>query len=86
MIALMWSLSTVIWRYLRTYMPSNIAIDMLRTRRGLKWAPPVALIVVPAYLFASAMASASVEHSGRGWLNVLVLMFLCYAACAVMPT
>jgi hypothetical protein len=75
MIALMCNLSVALRRFLRTYMPSNVAIDLLRTRRGLKWALPVALIMVPAYLFASAMASAGVGDSGLGWLNVLVLMF-----------
>jgi hypothetical protein len=69
-------LAAAIHRFLYTYMPSNIAIDLLRTRRGLKWALPVALILVPAYLIASAMASAAVDRSGPDWLNVLVLVFI----------
>jgi hypothetical protein len=74
-IALMWNLSTAIRRYLRTFMPSNIAIDLLRTRRGLKWAVPAALVLLPAYLFPAVLAASAVEHGGPGWLNVLVLLF-----------
>jgi len=43
----MWNLSAAIRGYMRFYMPTNIAIDLLRTRRGLKWAVPVALVAVP---------------------------------------
>jgi hypothetical protein len=74
MIALVWSLSVAIRRYLCSYMPTNIAIALLRSRRGLKWAMPAALALVPTYLFAAAMASAAVDHGGPGWLNILVLL------------
>jgi hypothetical protein len=65
MIALMWNVSVAIRRYLGMYMPTSIAIDLLRTRRGLKWAVPAALVAVPAYLFAAAMASSAIT-AGRG--------------------
>ena len=74
MIALMWNVSVAIRRYLRMYMPTSIAIDLLRTRRGLKWAVPAALVAVPAYLFAAAMASSAVDRGGPEWLNILVLL------------
>ena len=74
MIALMWNVSVAIRRYLGMYIPTSIAIDLLRTRRGLKWAVPAALVAVPAYLFAAAMASSAVDHGGPGWLNILVLL------------
>lgn len=35
MIRLLWALSTRIRYYLRRYMPTNIALDAIRTRRGL---------------------------------------------------
>jgi hypothetical protein len=73
MVALMWNLSVATRRYLRTYMPSNIAIDLLRTHRGLKWALPVAVLAVPAYLIAAAMASSTVEDSGPQWLYLVVI-------------
>jgi hypothetical protein len=87
MIALMWNVSVAIRRYLRMYMPTNIAIALLRSRRGLKWAIPAALGLVPAYLFAAAMASSAVTHGGPGWLNILVLLFA-WDACkfaALLP-
>ncbi len=75
MLTLMWNLSAAIRGYLRFYMPTNIAIDLLRTRRGLKWAVPAALVAVPAYLFAMSLCATVVERGGPGWLNVLVLLF-----------
>ena len=42
MLALLWNLSAAIRGYLRFYMPTNRALDWLRTPRGLKWAVPVA--------------------------------------------
>jgi len=71
----MWNLSTAIRGYLRFYMPTNIAIDLLRTPRGLKWAVPVALAAVPVYLFAMSFCATIVERGGPGWLNVLVILF-----------
>ena len=76
MIALTWNVSVAIRRYLRMYMPTSIAIDLLRSRSGLKWAVPAALAAVPAYLFAAAMASSAVDRGGPGWLNILVLLCL----------
>lgn len=76
--ALMWKLSTAIRHYLRTYMPTNIALDLLRIGPGLKWAVPaaLALVVVLAYLFAASMATRLIERGGPGWLNVLVAVFI----------
>ena len=75
MIALMWNLSAAIRRHLCAYMPSNIAIALLRSRRGPKWALPVAVLVVPAYGFIAAMVSAGIDRGAPAWLNVLVLLF-----------
>jgi len=76
MIALMWNVSVAIRRYLRMYMPTSIAIDLLRSRSGLKWAVPAALAAVPAYLFAAAMASYAVDRGGPGWLHAVVILLL----------
>jgi hypothetical protein len=75
MLTLMWNLSAAIRGILRFYMPTNIAIDLLRTPRGLKWAVPVALVAVPAYLFAMSICATRVADGGPGWLNVLVILF-----------
>ena len=58
MIAFMWNVSVAIRRYLRMYMPTNIAITLLRSRRGLKWAMPAALVFVLAYLYAASVATS----------------------------
>jgi hypothetical protein len=57
------------------YMPTNRAIDWLRTPRGLRWAIPVAVVATPTYLFAMSACATIVERGGPGWLNVLVLLF-----------
>ncbi len=57
MLALLWNLSAAIRGYLRFYMPTNRALDWLRTPRGLKWAVPVAVVVAPAYLYAMSVAA-----------------------------
>ena len=76
MIALMWNLSVAIRRYLRVYMPTNVAIDLLHSRGGLKWAMPAAPVFVLAYLYAASFATSLIAHGGPGWLNVLVLLFI----------
>jgi hypothetical protein len=68
------------------YMPTSIAVDLLRTPGGLKWAIPLALIATPAYLGAMAVCAQFALRPGLGWFHVLVLLFFCYAASRVMPT
>ena len=75
MLTLLWNLSTAIRGYLRFYMPTNIAIDWLRTRRGLKWAVPVALVATPGYLLAMRLCTTIVADGSPGYLNVLVFLF-----------
>ena len=80
MLALLWNLSAAIRGYLRFYMPTNRALDWLRTPRGLKWAVPVALMAVPAYLAVIAIVAQFALLPGLGWLNVLVLLCFWNAA------
>lgn len=74
MIALLWNLSVAIRGYLRCYMPTNHALDWLRSPRGLRWAIPAALVAAPVYLYGMSAAAVLAEQPGLGWLNVLVLM------------
>lgn len=80
MLTALWNLSAAIRGYLRFYMPSNRAVDWLRSPRGLKWAIPVALVVTPAYLGLTALAIQGAARPGLGWLNVLVFLFFWNAA------
>ena len=80
MLALLWNVSAAIRGYLRFYMPTNRALDWLRTPRGLRWAVPVALVAVPGYLVATAISAHVALRPGLGWLNVMVLLCFWNAA------
>lgn len=75
MLTLLWNLSAAIRGYLNFYMPTNRAVDWLRSRRGLKWAIPFGVVFTPAYLGLTAWAILLAGRPGLGWLNMLVLLF-----------
>lgn len=75
MLTALWHLCAAIRGYLRFYMPTNRAVDWLRTPRGLKWAIPVALIATPTYLGLTALTIQGAARPGPGGLNVLVFLF-----------
>ncbi|MEA5455251.1 hypothetical protein SPF06_11005 [Sinomonas sp. JGH33] len=54
--------------YLRHYMPTNIALEAIRTRRGLKWDVPAMLLAVP-YLLAASICISLIAEGGAGWLS-----------------
>ena len=70
-----WITSTHTRGFLRRYMPTNILIDAVRTRRGLKWGIPAMLLAVP-YLLAASAFTTLIADGGPGWLNLLVLLCL----------
>ena len=74
MFRLLWAASVHTRSFLRRYMPTNILLDAIRTRRGLKWGVPAMLMAVP-YLIAASTCSAWVAGGGPGWANVFVLLF-----------
>ncbi|WP_458041508.1 MULTISPECIES: sulfate permease [Bacteria] len=75
MFRLLWNLGIRVRLFLRTYMPTNILLDALRTRRGLKWGVPAMLIAVP-YLLGAWLLTIWIADGGPGWLNLLVLLFI----------
>ncbi|MDO8381479.1 MAG: sulfate permease [Microbacterium sp.] len=75
MLRLLWNLSNRVRLFLRTYMPTNILLDALRTRRGLKWGVPAMLIAAP-YLLGAWLLTVWISDGGPGWLNLLVLLFI----------
>lgn len=85
MFRFIWTASVHTRHFLRRYMPTNILLDAIRTRRGLKWGGPAMLLVVP-YLYVAGILRVLIEDGGPGWLHVLVLVCVCYAAAVVMPT
>ena len=74
MLVLLWNVSAAVRGYLRFYMPTNRALDWLRSPRGFKWAIPVAVVAVPVFLFGMGMASVVAQRPGLGWINVLVVL------------
>ncbi|MGV1006411.1 MAG: hypothetical protein ACOYEV_16960 [Candidatus Nanopelagicales bacterium] len=75
MIRLLWNASIHVRGFLRRYMPTNILLDAIRTRRGLKWGVPAMLLAV-AYLILASICTDLISVGGPGWLNLLVLLFL----------
>lgn len=73
MIRLLWVLSAHAHYYLRRYMPTNIALDAIRTRRGLKWGIPAMLLAAP-YLLGASHCVTVIEDGGPGWLNLVVFL------------
>lgn len=75
MIHRLWNLSVHTRAFLRRYMPTNILLDAIRTRRGLKWGVPAMLLAVP-YLLAVSTFTQLIADGGPGWLNLLVVLCL----------
>ena len=73
MIRLLWTASTEVRYFLRRYMPSNILLDLIRTRNGLKWGVPAMLLAGP-YLAAAYWCTTLIESGGPGWLHLVVLL------------
>ena len=75
MLQLLWAASVRTRYFLRRSMPTNILLDLVRTRRGLKWGIPAMLLAVP-YLLAASICTNAIADGSPGWLNLLVLLFI----------
>lgn len=75
MFRLLWISSIHTRAFMRRYMPSNIILGLVRTRRGLKWGP-VAMLLAAPYAVAAYWLTAWIEAGGPEWLNLLVLVCL----------
>ena len=60
---------------LRRLMPTNLLLDAIHTRRGLKWGVPAMLLAVP-YGLGAVYCVGLVESGAPGWLNLLVVLFV----------
>lgn len=54
-------------------MPSNILLNKIRTRAGLKWGVPAMLLAI-LYLDIAYLLSTAAQNGGPGWLNLFVLV------------
>lgn len=75
MFGLIWVVTARTHYALRRFMPTNIVLGAIYTRRGLKWGVPAMLLAVP-YAVAAVFIVGQVEAGGSGWLNVLALLFV----------
>ena len=73
MIRLIWNLSVRTRLFLRTWMPTNILLDTIRTRRGLRWGVPAMLLAIP-YLLLANLCVHLIADGGPGWLHLIVLL------------
>ncbi|WP_454118432.1 sulfate permease [Microbacterium lacticum] len=73
-----------IYAFFQRTMPTNILIRATHTRRGLKWGVPAMLLAVLYIVIAAALAQW-VAGGAPGWINLVVLVCLCYAVVVVMP-
>ena len=74
MLRMSMALSVRIHALLR-YAPTNLLLDAIRTRRGLKWGIP-AMLLAAGYLYAAAICTTIIDRGGPGWLYLLVLLFI----------
>lgn len=74
MFRLIWAASVRVHNLLR-WAPTNLLLDRIRTRRGLKWGIPAMLLAAPLLLVAAA-CTAGIQNGGPGWLNLLVVLFI----------
>ena len=72
MIRLIWNLSVRTRLFLRTWMPTNVLLDAIRTRRGLRWGIPAMLFAIP-YLLIANLCVQALADGGPGWLHLVVL-------------
>ena len=75
MFRLIWTASVHTRYFLRRYMPTNIALDAIRTRRGLRWGVPAMLMALP-YLYAASVVTTLIANGAPGWLHLVVLILV----------
>ncbi|QCP08990.1 sulfate permease [Micrococcus luteus] len=62
-------------RFLQQSPPTNLLLNAIRTRRGLKWGVP-AMLLAGVYFYAAAICTTIINDGGPGWLYLLVLVFV----------
>ncbi|MDJ0334906.1 sulfate permease [Salinibacterium sp. G-O1] len=73
MFRIIWVISIHLRNFMRRYMPTNILLDAIRTRRGLKWGVPAMLLAIP-YLVAASTCTALIDGGASRWLYVVALV------------
>ena len=64
-------------------MLTNIVLEAIRTRRGLKWGVPVMMLAMP-YLLVASICTNLIDQGAPGWLHLLVLVSVCVERAEVV--
>ena len=73
MLRLIWNASIRICTFMRVWMPPNILLDALRTRRRLRWGVP-AMLLAGGYFAIAYWCTTLIAGGAPGWLNLIVLL------------
>ncbi|MCV7713100.1 hypothetical protein M3C72_011790 [Micrococcus luteus] len=75
LIRTLWTLSIQTRAILRRWMPTNILLDRLRTRHGLKWGVPAMGLGI-AYFLAAAVSVTLINGGWSPWLYIVFALCL----------
>lgn len=73
MFRLIWTISIYVRSFTQRFIPTNIALNALRTRRGLKWGVPAMLLAIP-YLLVASYITTVIDDGAAKWLYLIVLV------------
>ena len=71
----LWNASIHTRIFLRRWMPTNILLDKLRTRRGLKWGITAMLLGI-VYLLIAVTCTGLIEQGWSKWLYLVFFLAL----------
>ena len=69
----LWNASIHTRIFMHRWMPTNILLDKLRTRRGLKWGIPAMLLGV-VYLLIAVTCTGLIEQGWSKWLHLVFFL------------
>jgi hypothetical protein len=75
MFGLIWAVVARARFALRRFMPTNLLLDAIHARRGLKWGMPAMLLAIP-YGGGALVCLGIAEGGGPGWLNLIGLLLV----------
>ncbi|WP_166998410.1 sulfate permease [Paramicrobacterium fandaimingii] len=75
MFRLIWIASIHVRSFIRRWMPTNILLDKLRARRGLKYGP-LALLLAIAYFYLARVLTVIIDDGAPRWLYLIALVLI----------
>ncbi len=70
-----WILSIYVRAFMRRCMPTNVILNLIRRRQGLKWGVPAMALAIP-YLLIAFWCVNFTAAGGPGWVNFVTLLAL----------